>query len=123
MARMRLPELEVVRFASEDVIATSGFFMSVSEWNSLGNNVDDSYPYVFFSGTMYPLGEGTYGVGTDGYGFEYSQAEYDTYLESVRNDYGWQNYENPYTTYDSYVDEYNNIRTHGASYHELYHNQ
>ena len=45
------PELKVVRFANEDVIATSGYFMSATDFNSLYGTSFTS-DYVRFNGYM-----------------------------------------------------------------------
>ncbi len=45
------PEMKVVRFANEDVIATSLFYMSAADYNAaMGTNY--TTPYVWFNGAM-----------------------------------------------------------------------
>lgn len=49
--KMSSPKIEVVRFANEDVIATSLFFMSAADYNAgMGTNFDTEY--VWFNGSM-----------------------------------------------------------------------
>ena len=49
--KMKNPEIEVVRFANEDVIATSLFFMSAADYNAgMGTNFETEY--VWFTSAM-----------------------------------------------------------------------
>ena len=45
------PELKVIRFSSEDVIATSLYFMSAADYNAAHGTSFDT-PYVWFNGSM-----------------------------------------------------------------------
>ncbi len=55
------PEIEVVRFANEDVIATSLYYMSSADYNAAkGTSYTD--PYVIFNGSMTPAGDGVWKV-------------------------------------------------------------
>ena len=97
------PEMKVVRFAADDVIATSVYIV--------GNK--------YFYGTMAPSGEpGTWIVGSnDTDGYYISDAEIDD-LKQGSGDL------NPFDTYDAYQTEsYGPYYTKGASYYELYYNQ
>lgn len=122
--KMRNPELAVVRFESEDVIATSAGVMSTADYNSYFNaNYDaDQYPYVHFAGgSMYGYDDneqswyfGTSGISHNGAGITAQQ------MEDWRNG-NLNNIGDVYSTYDVYVkDGY--AYTKGASYFELYGN-
>ena len=119
--KMTKPELKVVRFASEDVIATSGYYIESANW--MGNN-SYSDPYVHFYGEM-----GEYSSGAQGwiiYGVGGDSGESSEYRESYINDIATSN---PSTAqalgghlYDAYYYD-GNYYTKGASYYELYNNQ
>ena len=108
--RISTPELNVVRFANEDVIATSIFIT--------GETDPDTGMYKYLYGSMSSSGEdGTWNVGYESTGwlsdYEFSQAkgEYDGNYT-----FGGE------TVYDAYKigDDY---YTKGVSYYELYGNQ
>lgn len=101
-------ELEVVRFAAEDVLATSMFYVADS-------NSETGYYRVY--GTMAPSNEeeGTWIVGYHSYD------KYEVDAETIENDRTY----NPYAdTFDAYVDPNGSgaYYTKGASYWELYGN-
>ena len=101
-------ELEVVRFAAEDVLATSLFYVADS-------NSGTGYYGVY--GTMAPSyeEEGTWIVGYHSYD------KYEVSAETIENDRTY----NPYAdTFDAYVDPNGSgaYYTKGAGYWELYGN-
>ena len=56
------PELEVVRFNADDVIATSLYYMKAADFNAVRGTSFTS-DYVEFEGTMVPTGEsGVWGI-------------------------------------------------------------
>ena len=110
------PELKVVRFGADDVIATSLFYGT----DALGN-------YKTFNGVLSPLGDGTYAV-TNVYGVDDADMDEIDGLKSGGSVYlpelgltipstamepiARQAYE-AYTYEDQYY-------SHGASYYDLY---
>ena len=100
-------ELEVVRFAAEDVLATSMFYVADS-------NSETGYYRVY--GTMAPSGdEGTWIVGYHSYD------KYEVDAETIENDRTYSQYD---YIFDAYVDPNGSgaYYTKGASYWELYGN-
>ena len=101
-------ELEVVRFAAEDVLATSLFFVA---------DPHSETGYYGINGTMAPSGDaGTWIVGYNSYD------KYEVTAETIENARTY----NPYAdTFDAYVDpseESDTYYTKGVSYYELYGN-
>ena len=106
--KMVTPELKVVRFENEDVIATSMFIVA---------DADSSTGYSIFEGTMYgPGDDGAWTIGTNGWKNEISQDEIDDIKADHTGPYNsW--YGEP--IYDAYTeDQY--YKTKGASYYDLY---
>ena len=105
------PEMKVVRFENEDVIATSMYI--IADTGSLTG-------ISIFEGSMYGPGEeGTWAIGTTGWKMDISQDEVNA-IKTAQNGYSW--YGDP--VYDAYQTEQNGpYYTKGASYYELYGNQ
>ena len=105
------PEMKVVRFENEDVIATSMFIIA---------DADSLTGISGFYGAMHgPVEEGTWIIGNDGYKFDVSEEE----LELIKDgEYGYTFYGEP--VYDAYqTEEYGPYYTKGASYWDMYGNQ
>ena len=104
------PEMKVVRFENEDVIATSMFIIAD----------DESGTFSIFEGSMYgPVEEGVWNIGTNGEKNEISQDEIDNIKAGYTGAYNsW--YGIP--VYDAYKED-SYYRTKGASYYEMYGNQ
>ena len=107
--RISTPELNVVRFANEDVIATSLYI--IADGNAYSG-------YSMFSGTMAPTGEsGTWIVTKNGGSWEIDEATIENEKIGAYGD-EWT------MTYDVYQTEENGpYYTKGASYYDLYGNQ
>ena len=122
--KMSNPELKVVRFGSDDVIATSLFYLAAGQFAGY----EGSSPYVEFEGVMRPNGDGTYqitnithtagvdqdtvdGVTSGGsiYLPEFGITIPATAMEPIAQQ-----------TYDAYAYSEGTYYTHGATYHELY---
>ena len=102
------PELNVVRFAADDVIATSLFYVA--------DPASETGYYAVY-GSMAPSGDaGTWVVGYNSYDM------YEVTAETIENERTY----NPYAdTFDAYLDPNGSgaYYTKGASYWELYGNQ
>lgn len=101
-------ELKVVRFANEDVIATSMFFVA---------DPASETGYYRVYGSMAPSGdEGTWVVGYNSYD------KYEIDAETIENERTYYPYAD---TFDAYVDPNGSgaYYTKGVSYWELYGNQ
>lgn len=123
-------ELNVVRFASEDVIATSGlagsvwtFYIPASQYT--GGSYSGNY--VEFSGTVYPYGSGPYEI-TDIYGAKGGVDEDRDFLMSGGTYIPELGITLPSTVadnlaksvYDAYSYGDGRYYTNGASYYEMY---
>ena len=109
--KMTNPELKVVRFENEDVIATSMFIIE-DDQSSTG--------FSIFEGSMYgPVEEGTWAVGTSGWKNDISQDEIND-IRTAQNGYYYSWYGEP--VYDAYETGDGYIYTKGASYYDLYGN-
>lgn len=106
--KMTNPELKVVRFANDDVIATSVFI--IADGNPYSG-------YSMFTGTMAPTGEeGTWIVTNPSGSWEIDESV----IENMKN--GSYTPEE-YYTYNAYkTDPEGPYYTKGASYYDLYYN-
>ena len=103
--KMATPELKVVRFANEDVIATSLFFVA---------DPASETGYYGVYGTMAPSADaGTWIVGYNSYDL------YEVTAETIENERTYHTYAD---TFDAYLDPNGSgaYYTKGASYWELY---
>ena len=108
--RISTPELNVVRFANEDVIATSIFIT--------GEIDPDTGMYKYLYGSMSSSGEsGTWNVGYESTGW---LSKYE--LDEAKGEYGDNYTFHGETVYDAYK-EGDYYKTKGVSYYELYGNQ
>lgn len=90
--RITKPELKVVRFASEDVIATSLF--------GVPNAGDDGY--TVYTGTIYslPQNDGLWGVAVSGEYGTMTSSEYDEFKNNIGRDTLYEAFDdNGYYTY------------------------
>ena len=108
-------ELKVVRFANEDVIATSFFLVSKEDYEAAGGNTD--FDYVGYQGKM-----GYYSDDAEGWAvFSNGGSVIGFSADEVAQIRAGQS-GNPYNTYGTYVydnGDYIAIYTKGASYDEL----
>ena len=110
--KINKPELKVVRFANDDVIATSLFYMNTEDFNAaMGTeyNVNET-PYVYFNGEMRYV---------DGTSWRIDNAHAFDAVEDLGFIAGIPEIGFPGVTgYEAYVYE-NGFYTKGASYQEL----
>ena len=111
--KMTNPELKVVRFANEDVLATS--FYIVADPSSYTG-------YSQFAGTKYgPVDEGVWYVERSGGKWSISVDDINTLKNPGEYAPGEYYDVGQYITYDAYQTEVDGpYYTHGASYYELY---
>ena len=109
--KMTNPELKVVRFANDDVIATSMFIVA---------DPDSTSGYSYFNGNMtyYDSDEKGWGVYNADGGFTPLDLEELNDYKAHPNNYYFLG-----ETYDTYTGEFGNLFTKGASYWELYGDQ
>lgn len=113
------PELKIIRFSADDVIATSIFYIRTSDitadskmWNNIPDNALDS-DYVRFNGTMMPLENDDWGI--------FNPSDFAAYREE---DVNWAKDQQIAGVYDAYLPDDNwQFHTKGASYADLYGNQ
>lgn len=124
------PELEVVRFNADDVIATSLYYMKAADFNAMRGTSFTS-DYVEFEGTMFPTGEsGVWGItniynekpatGSDIAGLMSGGDYYDP--DTGDTIPGWFMESTARIAYDAFKGN-NGISTHGVTYYEQYWNQ
>ena len=120
------PEMNVIRFGANDVIATSLFYLPVSQYSGSYTPGTDGNDYVEFEGTMRPNGDGTYEItniyraqgvpqdDVDGLASGGSVVFYGVTIDmSSMAPIARQ-------TYDAYSYSEGTYYTHGATYYELY---
>ena len=120
------PELKIIRFCSDDVIATSQFFLTAGQFDGYSG----AEPYVRFDGTMRPNNDGTYRItgihGVEGASvndYELVTSNGDMYFPETgitipgSNPFGANMARQ---TYDAYRYDEGTYYSHGASYYELY---